>query len=53
MIEPNAGDNIQNFRIEILSDYWRDADTILPLIQRHVEPGTTVRTNCCREYNGL
>jgi len=31
----------------------RDADTLLPFIERHVELGTTIWTDFWRRYNGL
>lgn len=31
----------------------RDASTLIPIIQSHVHPGTTIKTDCWAAYNGL
>jgi transposase-like protein len=31
----------------------RDAATMIPIIQQHVKPGTTIWSDCWRAYNGL
>jgi hypothetical protein len=42
-----------NFRLEICTDNRRDADTLLPLIQKHVPPGTTIYSDCWKAYGSL
>ena len=42
-----------NFRLEICPDNKRDAETLLPLIQKHVAPGTTIYSDCWKAYYTL
>ena len=42
-----------DFRLEICPGNKRDSRTLLALIEKHVEPGTTIFTDCWRAYNGL
>ena len=39
--------------MKVLPNNKRDATTLLPIIQQHVAPGTTIITDCWRAYNGL
>ena len=42
-----------NFRLEICPDNRRDAETLLPLIQKHIAPGTTIHSDCWKAYGSL
>jgi hypothetical protein len=42
-----------NFRLEICTDNRRDADTLLPLIQKHIAPGSTIYSDCWKAYGSL
>lgn len=42
-----------NFRLEICPENKRDAETLIPLIQKHVAPGTTIYSDCWKAYGGL
>jgi len=39
------------FRIELYPDNLRTKEALLPLIRKHVYPGTTIRTDCWRTYD--
>ena len=43
----------RKYRIEILPNNQRDGETLLRLINRHVEKESTIVTDCWRGYNGL
>lgn len=43
----------KRFRLEICPNNKRDADTLLPLIEKHVEQGTTIMTDKWRAYSAL
>ena len=49
LVQRDTGD----FRLEICPGNKRDSRTLLALIEKHVEPGTTIFTDCWRAYNGL
>lgn len=49
MIDRDNGD----YRIEICPDNKRDAKTLIPLIEKHVEKGTKIITDCHKGYNEL
>ena len=53
MVEVGTEEALGPFRIEICPENKRDADTLLPLIQRHVAPETTIITDCWGSYNRL
>ena len=42
-----------NFRLEICPENKRDAETLLPLIKKHVAPGTTIYSDCWKAYAKL
>jgi len=42
-----------NFRLEICPDNKRDENTLLPLILKHMAPGTTIYSDCWGAYNHL
>jgi len=45
--------NVGSFRLEICTDNKRDAATLIPLIKKHVAPGTTIRSDCWKAYDRL
>jgi len=49
IIDVHTGD----LRIEACPENRRDAETLLAIIGRHVEAGTTVMTDCWKSYTGL
>ncbi len=49
IVDVHTGD----LRIEVCPDNRRDAETLLAIIGRHVEAGTTVMTDCWKSYSGL
>ena len=49
IIDVHTGD----LRFEVCPNNCRDAATLLAIIGRHVEPGTTVITDCWKSYSGL
>ena len=53
MIEVGTQERIGNYRLEICPDNRRDQATLLPIIERHIEPETTIITDLWRGYNGL
>ncbi len=42
-----------NFRLEICPGNKRDENTLLPLILKHIAPGTTIYSDCWAAYNHL
>lgn len=40
-------------RLEVRADSKRDAETLLGLIEKHVEPGTTIISDCWKGYSCL
>lgn len=42
-----------NYRLEICPNNKRDADSLLALIQKHVEVGTEIHTDCWKGYINL
>ena len=49
MVERESGE----LRLEICTDNKRDRATLIPLIKRHVAPGTLIITDCWAAYNSL
>jgi len=49
MVERNSS----NYRLEICPGNKRDAWTLLELIEKHVEPGTTIYSDLWRGYRNL
>lgn len=43
----------KRFRLEICPNNKRDADTLLPLIEKHVEQGSTIHTDKWKAYSAL
>ena len=41
------------YRLEILPNNSRDLATLMPLINKHVEKGTTIMTDLWKGYNAL
>ncbi|CAF0963153.1 unnamed protein product [Brachionus calyciflorus] len=48
-----APNPIEDFRFEICPNNSRDGQTLLALIIKHVEKGSTIITDCWKGYNGL
>ncbi|CAF0967540.1 unnamed protein product [Brachionus calyciflorus] len=48
-----APNPIGDFRLEICSNNSRDGQTLLALINKHFEKGSTIITDCWKGYNGL
>ena len=48
MIEVGTGETLCNYRIEICPENKRDGNTLIPLIEKHVAPGTTIITDLWR-----
>ncbi|XP_047521980.1 uncharacterized protein LOC125060908 [Pieris napi] len=46
-------DNSEDLRLEVCSDNIRSAEVLVPLIQKHVEVGTTIHTDFWRAYDCL
>lgn len=42
-----------DLRVEICPDNRRNAETLIPLIEKHVEPGSTIVSDCWGAYNNL
>ena len=53
MIDVGTRERIGIYRLKICQDNRRDQATLLPLIERLIEPETTIITDLRREYNGL
>ena len=53
MIEVGAGEALTSYRLEICPGNRRDAATLIPLIEKHVAPGTTIITDLWAGYSGL
>lgn len=58
LIEANTGDDAAKrrggkLRLELCPGNKRDANTLLPLIAKHVKPGTIVVTDLWKAYNNL
>ena len=49
MVERGSGE----LRLEVCPENRRDQSTLLQLIQKNVEPGTTVMSDCWKGYNNL
>ncbi|XP_039968132.1 uncharacterized protein LOC120779830 [Bactrocera tryoni] len=49
MIEDGSDD----LRLEVCPDNVRSAEVLIPLIKKHVAPGTTISTDCWKAYDGL
>ncbi len=45
-----TNNNLGSFRIEICEDNKRDVDTLIPLIRKHVAPGTLIRSEYWKAY---
>ncbi|CAH0722178.1 unnamed protein product, partial [Brenthis ino] len=41
------------YRLEICPDNKRERNTLFPLIQKHIAPGTEIWTDCWKAYEGL
>ncbi|CAF1134524.1 unnamed protein product, partial [Brachionus calyciflorus] len=48
-----APNPIEDFRLELCPNNSRDGQTLLALINKHVEKGSTIITDCWKGYNGL
>ncbi|XP_022117869.1 uncharacterized protein LOC110995153 [Pieris rapae] len=46
-------DNSEDLRLEVCPDNIRSADVLIPIIQKHVEVGTTIHTDSWRAYDCL
>ena len=42
-----------DYRLEICQDNKRDEETLIPYIQKHVKPGTTIHSDCWKAYINL
>ncbi|KAI1717084.1 ISXO2-like transposase domain-containing protein [Ditylenchus destructor] len=46
-------DGSQDFRLIVCPNNCRSAAALLPIIQQHIAPGTTIRTDMWKAYDGL
>ena len=57
MVEVETGEALSNrldiYRLEICLDNKWDANTLIPLIEKHVVEGTTIITDLWGDYNSL
>ena len=53
MIEVGTGETLNNYRLEICPENKRDANTLIPPIEKHVAQGTTIITDLWGGYNSL